>query len=68
MESAAFVPDDFTVPDGIRTDLFAVEPRQPRHNQSGYRAWTSSREHIKTTPGFAGRELRVDAHPDYAER
>jgi hypothetical protein len=50
-----FVPDDFTVPAGLRTDTFALEPLGVRHNDLDYAAWTSSIEHIRHTPGFAGR-------------
>ena len=60
MESSAFVPDEFKVPDGNRTDLFVIEPLQEQHNESDYKAWTSSREHIKATPGLVGRRLWVD--------
>lgn len=60
MKSTPFVPDEFKVPEGNRTDLFVIEPLQERHNKSDYEAWTSSREHIKATPGFIGDELWVD--------
>lgn len=46
------VPDDFDVPLGLRTDLFVLEPLDVIHNVADYRAWTSSVEHIRTTPGF----------------
>jgi len=51
-ESAAFVPDDFPVPDGLVTDRFRLEPLGPEHNEADYSAWTSSMDHIKNTPGF----------------
>jgi hypothetical protein len=60
VESTPFVPDEFRVPEGNRTDLFVIEPLQERHNKSDHEAWTSSREHIKTTPGFVGQQLWVD--------
>ena len=34
---------------------FRLEPLSPRHNEADYAAWTSSIEHIRATPGFAGR-------------
>jgi hypothetical protein len=49
------VPADFAVPAGLRTDLFVLEPLGPEHNEADYAAWTGSIEHIKQTPGFAGR-------------
>jgi hypothetical protein len=54
MTSGSFVPDQFVVPDGLVTDTFALEPLGPQHNEADYAAWTSSTEHIRATPGFAG--------------
>jgi hypothetical protein len=48
----AFVPDDFAVPHGLSTPEFRLEPLGPRHNAADHDAWTSSIEHIRTTPGF----------------
>jgi hypothetical protein len=50
-----FVPDDFAIPAGLSSDLFVLEPLDVRHNESDHSAWTSSIDHIKATPGFAGR-------------
>ena len=33
-----------------------LEPLGPQHNDRDYAAWTSSMDHIRATPGFAGRE------------
>jgi hypothetical protein len=60
VEPTPFIPAEFRVPEGNRTDLFVIEPLQERHNRSDHEAWTSSREHIKTTPGFVGQQLWVD--------
>ena len=49
-----FVPADFTVPDGLRTGEFRLEPLGPEHNTADYAAWTASIGHIRATPGFAG--------------
>jgi len=49
-----FVPDDFAVPRELVTDEFRLEPLGPQHNARDYEAWTSSMEHIRATPGFAG--------------
>ncbi len=32
-----------------------LEPLGLEHNEADYAAWTQSIEHIRTTPGFAGR-------------
>ena len=50
-----FVPEDFVVPRVLVTEAFRLEPLGPEHNGDDYRAWTSSVEHIRATPGFAGR-------------
>jgi hypothetical protein len=47
-----FVPDDFVVPRSLVTGAFRLEPLGPEHNEGDYRAWTSSIEHIRATPGF----------------
>jgi hypothetical protein len=65
--SAPFVPEEFEVPKRERTDLFVIEPLQERHNQSDYEAGTSSREHIKATPGFVGHKLWVDESSSLAD-
>jgi hypothetical protein len=50
-----FLPSHFDVPRGLETPQFVLEPLGPEHNEQDYDAWTSSREHIAGTPGFAGR-------------
>jgi hypothetical protein len=50
--SADFVPAEFDPPLGIVTDEFVLEPLGPQHNDSDYAAWTSSMEHIHSTPGY----------------
>jgi hypothetical protein len=47
------VPEDFEVPEGLRTETFLLEPLDVRHNTSDHAAWTSSIEHIRATPGFS---------------
>lgn len=39
-------------PEGLRTDSFVLEPLGPQHNEADHRAWTSSIDHIRATPGF----------------
>jgi hypothetical protein len=52
---AGFVPDDFVVPRELVCEGFRLEPLGPEHNEGDYRAWTSSIDQIRATPGFAGR-------------
>lgn len=49
---APFVPDDFVVPLSLAGPSFRLEPLGPQHNEPDHRAWTSSIEHIRATPGF----------------
>jgi hypothetical protein len=55
MSDEPFVPVDFVVPDGLATGEFRLEPLGPQHNAADYAAWTPSTDHIRATPGFAGR-------------
>jgi hypothetical protein len=49
------VPDDFEVPLRLETPSFVLEPLGPEHNERDHEAWTSSIDHIRATPDFAGR-------------
>jgi hypothetical protein len=51
-----FVPEGFTVPRELLAPRFRLEPLGPEHNEADLAAWTSSIEHIRATPGFAGRD------------
>ena len=51
MESA-FVPPEFVVPTALETERFRLEPLGPQHNEPDYDAWSSSVEHIRSTPGW----------------
>jgi hypothetical protein len=53
MTSDEFVPVGFDPPTSLTTDQFRLEPLGPEHNQADFDAWTSSIEHIRSTPGFA---------------
>ena len=59
-----FVPRDFAVPRRLETPQFVLEPLGPEHNDRDYDAWTSSVEHIRTTPGWDDgkwpREMTLD--------
>ncbi|MFG2721226.1 N-acetyltransferase [Streptomyces sp. NPDC048416] len=56
MTEQPFVPDDFVAPRGLAAEGFRLEPLGPQHNESDHVAWMSSIEHIRTTPGFHGRD------------
>jgi RimJ/RimL family protein N-acetyltransferase len=47
-----FVPAGFDAPLRLETAEFRLEPLGPEHNERDYAAWTSSLEHIHTTPGW----------------
>lgn len=49
------MPEDFIAPLELATENAVLRPLGPEHNDSDHHAWTSSIEHIKATPGFAGR-------------
>ena len=40
-------------PTSLVTDQFRLEPLGPQHNEADHAAWTSSIEHIRSTPGYA---------------
>lgn len=47
-----FVPEAFDPPTSLVTDRFVLRPLGPEHNESDHAAWTSSIEHIRSTPGY----------------
>lgn len=51
----SFVPEGFAPPSTPVLGELRLEPLGPQHNEGDYAAWTSSIEHIRSTPGFAGR-------------
>ncbi|MFF0343444.1 hypothetical protein [Kribbella sp. NPDC004875] len=61
MADQPFVPVDFDVPRELRTQRFRLEPLGPEHNVADHAAWTSSIEHIRSTPGFGGSWPPADA-------
>jgi len=50
-----FVSPDFEPPRSLAAEHFVLEPLGPKHNEGDYEAWTSSIDHIRSTPGFEGR-------------
>jgi len=63
MASPGFVPDAFEVPRSLRGPGFVLEPLGPRHNDSDHRAWGSSIQHIRATPGFDPADWGGDSWP-----
>ncbi|MER6299009.1 N-acetyltransferase [Kitasatospora sp. NPDC001539] len=55
MTTDPLVPADFTVPRELLAPGFRLEPLGEQHNASDHAAWTSSVDHIRATPGWAGR-------------
>lgn len=55
--SRPLVENSFTVPDSFVADGFRFELLGPQRNAADHAAWTSSIEHIRSTPGLivAGR-------------
>ena len=49
-----FVPASFNQPEGLDHVAFRLRPLGPDHNASDHAAWSSSIDHIRSTPGFAG--------------
>lgn len=52
MTADQFVPVDFVLPTSLVTARFRLEPLGPQHNEADLAAWTSSIDHIRSTPGF----------------
>lgn len=50
--SDAFVPDGFVPPTGLVAERFRLEPLGPQHNEADLAAWSSSIDHIRSTPGY----------------
>lgn len=55
MTERPFVPTDFVVPRELVGPGFRLAPLGPEHNAADHAAWSGSMEHIRATPGFAGR-------------
>lgn len=58
-----WVPDGFEVPRRLVGDGFVLVPLGPAHNTSDHRAWTTSIEHIRATPGFTAELWGGDDWP-----
>lgn len=53
MDPEPFVPAGFEPPRSLVTEQFVLQPLGPQHNAADHAAWTSSIEHIRSTPGYA---------------
>ncbi|MFG1993003.1 N-acetyltransferase [Actinoplanes sp. NPDC048988] len=52
MTARQLVDGSFPVPEAFAAEGFRLELLGPRHNEADHAAWTSSIEHIRSTPGF----------------
>ena len=59
MQKPPLLPPDFPVPEPPNHPLFRFEILGPEHNEPDLDAWSSSIEHIHSTPGF-----RSDGWPE----
>lgn len=50
--TADFVSTGFDPPTSLVTEEFRLESLGPQHNEADHAAWTSSIEHIRSTPGY----------------
>jgi RimJ/RimL family protein N-acetyltransferase len=51
-DSEAIVTIEFDVPPTLVDRRFVLEPLGPQHNERDYAAWTTSIDHLRSTPGF----------------
>ena len=67
-----FVPPEFVPPTAFTIGDLRLEPLGPQHNERDYAAWTSSMEHIRSTPGFPDgrwpREMTLEENLGDLER
>ncbi len=52
MQPQPFVPAGFDPPTSLVAEEFRLEPLDERHNAADHAAWTSSIDHIRSTPGY----------------
>jgi hypothetical protein len=68
----AFVPDAFEPPTSLTIGSVRLEPLGPVHNERDYAAWTSSMDHIHSSPGWGAsrwpREMTLDENRGDLER
>jgi hypothetical protein len=67
-----FVPETFEPPTGLAAGELRLEPLGVEHNERDYAAWTSSMEHIRSSPGFPDgswpREMTLEQNRGDLER
>ncbi len=56
-------PSREAVPVRLDTPTFRLEPLAPHHNEADHRAWSTSIDHIRATPGFSPELWGDDAWP-----
>jgi hypothetical protein len=56
MSARPFVAEEFSVPRTLTHARFRLEPLGPQHNAPDHAAWSSSIEHIRSTPGWDGSD------------
>jgi hypothetical protein len=69
----AFVPADFEPPLGLTVGGLRLEPLGPGHNERDHAAWSSSIDHIRSSPGFGAerswpREMSLEENLEDLER
>lgn len=64
MPAPDFVPEDFDAPSSLAADGFRLEPLRVEHNEADHRAWMSSIDHIRATPGFEARSWPAEMSLD----
>ena len=64
LRAEGFVPPGFSAPTSLVAERFRLEPLGPQHNAADHAAWTSSIDHIRSTPGYPdGSWPPVDGMP-----
>jgi hypothetical protein len=73
VSESAFVPPGFEPPRVLAVGELRLEPLGPEHNERDFAAWTSSMDHIRSSPGWAAsegwpREMTLDDNQGDLER
>ncbi len=54
-DQQTLVPADFEVPRSLVAEGFRLEPLGEQHNERDLAAWSGSIAHVRSTPGFLGK-------------
>jgi len=73
VSEVAFMPAGFEPPRALAVGELRLEPLGPEHNERDFAAWTSSMEHIRSSPGWTAgdgwpREMTLDDNLGDLER